>query len=166
MPPTSDQDEHPLRRGLTRPATDGVPTTLDLVLHAEWVAPAVVRARVRDWLLAHQWPAAYIDELVLAISEAVSNSIEHGYGIRADSVAPGTEVVEVHSEIESDPDGFRHAVFTIRDHGAWRTPTGRRTSRGHGLLIMRTCADEVLVDYSDTGTTVALRSRQVPPALR
>jgi anti-sigma regulatory factor (Ser/Thr protein kinase) len=136
---------------------------LDLLLDAEWATPSTVRARVRDWLRTHQWPAAHIDELVLAISEAVSNSIEHGYGIRADSVAPSGEVVEVHGRIEVVADGYRHAAFVIRDHGAWRTPSGRRTSRGHGMLIMRTCADEVLVDFSATGTSVALRSRPVPP---
>jgi serine/threonine-protein kinase RsbW len=165
VPPTSDQDKHPPRRGQARPAPTGVPAskTLDLALNAEWVAPSLVRTRARNWLLAHRWPAANIDELVLAISEAVSNSIEHGYGIRADSLEHTTEMVEVHGHIAADADGFRQAEFTIRDYGAWRVPTGRRTTRGHGMLIMRTCADEVLVDFSDAGTSVILKSRPVPP---
>lgn len=167
MPPTSDQDQHPPRRGQAQPKPTSAPApeTLDLVLNAEWVAPSIVRTRVREWLAAHQWPTAAVDELVLAISEAVSNSIEHGYCIRADSVERSTEVVEVHSRMDADADGFRHAVFTIRDYGAWRKPTDRRTTRGHGMLIMRTCADEVLVDYSESGTSVLLRSRPVPPTL-
>lgn len=148
MPPSSDQDHT-------------APETLDLVLKAEWVAPSIVRARLRAWLAAHRWPTTHTDELVLAISEAVSNSIEHGYGIHADSVGSSTDVVEVHGTIGRNGDGLRHAAFTIRDYGAWRVPTGGQSSRGHGMLIMRTCADEITVDRSDTGTVIALRSRPV-----
>lgn len=148
MPPTSGQDHT-------------APETLDLVLNAEWVAPSIVRARIRAWLAAHEWPAAHTDELVLAISEAVSNSIEHGYGIRADSVVSSTDVVEVHATIGPNGDGLRHAAFTIRDYGAWRAPADGQSSRGHGMLIMRTCADEIAVDCSDTGTIIVLRSRPV-----
>jgi anti-sigma regulatory factor (Ser/Thr protein kinase) len=138
--------------------------TLDLVLTADWVAPSIVRSRLRTWLTAHRWPAAHIDDLVLAVNEAVSNSIEHGYGIRADHVVPNTDTVEIHGRIKVASDGYRHAEFTIADHGGWRAPTDARTTRGHGMLIMRTCADQVLIDFSDTGTRIELRSRPVPPA--
>jgi anti-sigma regulatory factor (Ser/Thr protein kinase) len=165
VPPTSDQDRHAPRRADARPApiSDAASETLDLVLTADWVAPARVRARVREWLGAHRWPTAHVDELVLAISEAVSNSIEHGYGLRAESVARATDVVEVHSHIGVDVDGFRQAEFTIKDYGVWRIPSGRRTTRGRGMLIMRTCTDDVMVDFSDAGTTVMLLSHPVPP---
>jgi anti-sigma regulatory factor (Ser/Thr protein kinase) len=160
VPPTSDQDKLTARRDQIQPTP--APDVLDLVLDAVWVAPSIVRTRVRDWLDSHKWPQPNIDELVLAVSEAVSNSIEHGYGISADSPEPTTEVVEIHSRIETNGNGFRQAVFTIRDHGTWRAPTNLRTTRGHGMLIMHTCADEVSVNSTDTGTSVRLRSHPVP----
>jgi anti-sigma regulatory factor (Ser/Thr protein kinase) len=138
---------------------------LQVALNAEWVAPSIVRGRVRDWLAAHRWPAAHAEELVLAVSEAVSNSIEHGYAIPAGSVARSGEMVNVHGVVVVDADGFRHVVFTVSDQGRWRAPTAKRTTRGHGMLIMRTCADDVAVDYSASGTSVVLRSRPVPPVI-
>jgi len=136
-----------------------------VALNAEWVAPSIVRGRVRNWLAAHRWPTAHAEELVLAVSEAVSNSIEHGYAIPAGSVARSGEMVDVQGVVVVDADGFRHVVFTISDQGRWRAPTGKRTTRGHGMLIMRTCADDVAVDNSANGTSVVLRSRPVPPAI-
>jgi len=164
VPPTSDQDKHPPRGRQAPTSLSGAPT-LVVALNAEWVAPSIVRGRVRDWLAAHRWPAAHAEELVLAVSEAVSNSIEHGYAIPAGSVARSGEMVDVRGVVVVDSDGFRHVVFTISDHGRWRAPTGKRTTRGHGMLIMRTCADDVAVDYSASGTSVVLRSRPVPPAI-
>lgn len=164
MPPTSDQDKHPPRGRQAPTSLSGAPP-LEIALNAEWVAPSIVRGRVRDWLAVHQWPSAHVDELVLAVNEAVSNSIEHGYAIPSGSVARSGEMVDVHGVVVVDPDGFRHVVFTIRDRGRWRAPTSRRTTRGHGMLIMRTCTDDVAVDYSANGTSVVLRSRPVPPAI-
>lgn len=154
MRPTSDQDKH-------SPAHE----TLELVLTAEWTAPSIVRGRLREWLAGHHWPAAHVDELVLAISEAVSNSIEHGYGVQVDTAGRTADLVEVHGEIASNGDGFRHAAFTVRDHGTWRAPTNHQTSRGHGMRIMHMCAAEVAIKSTATGTTVNLRSHPVPPTL-
>ncbi len=164
MPPTSDQDKHPPRGRQAPTSLSGAPT-LEVVLNAEWVAPSIVRGRVREWLAAHLWPSAHVDELVLAVSEAVSNSIEHGYAIPSGSVARSGETVDVHGVVVVDPDGFRYVVLTVRDRGRWQKPTSRRTTRGHGMLIMRTCTEDVAVDYSTAGTSVILRSRPVPPAI-
>lgn len=134
-----------------------VPPPLDLVLAADWVSPSVARDKVRTWLRANGWTATDIDDLVLAINEAVSNSIEHGYGVGADDQS-GTGTVELRGEITD-----HRVTFTVRDRGVWRPPVHDPTStRGQGIRLMRACVEEVTVDVSDEGTTVVLHGRQLP----
>lgn len=162
--PPSDQDEHSPRRVPAGRETAPVaaPDERVVVLGADWAAASVARERVEQWLRAHRWPPAQIDELVLAVSEAVSNSVEHGYGIESDVIGhPG--VVAVTCAVARESDGFRRAVLTIRDDGRWREPGGD-AGRGHGLMIMRTCTEECTVQGTATGTTVVLRGRPVPPS--
>ena len=145
---------------------------MEAVLAAEWVAPSIARDRVRRWLTAHQWSRAHREDLVLAVSEAVSNSVEHGYGISADDtscfppIAP-SGTIELQGRIITHPDGVRHVEFTIRDQGRWVPPAMLCGNRGHGMTIMSACADEVTLDHTTAGTTVVLRSRPLPrPPLR
>ncbi|WP_214406012.1 ATP-binding protein [Pseudonocardia lacus] len=161
-PPPSDQEEHRVRRA--RPADDGDPVGPELAveLNAGWVAPSIARERVEGWLRAHRWPPAQVDELVLAVSEAVSNSVEHGYRVPPDALEP-QETVDVRMRLTVAPDGFRQVEFVVSDRGHWREPHRAATSRGHGMLIMRSCTDELVVDGSPAGTTVVLRSRPTPP---
>jgi anti-sigma regulatory factor (Ser/Thr protein kinase) len=163
VPPPSEQDEHRVRRA--RPAADGqsAGAGLDVELSAEWVAPSIARERVEGWLRAHRWPPAQIDELVLAVSEAVSNSVEHGYGVAPDAVASG-ETVDLRMRLEVAADGFRRVEFVVSDRGHWREPDTGASTRGHGMLIMRSCTDELVVEGSPGGTTVVLRSRPTPPS--
>jgi anti-sigma regulatory factor (Ser/Thr protein kinase) len=171
MPPASDRDKRPRPGDLS--AAEAANTfgsaRLELVLPAEWVSPSVARDRVRRWLGEHRWSPAHTDDLVLAVSEAVSNSIEHGYGVRPERANqatlpdhPGT--VEVHARITTETGGVRRAEFTIRDNGSWTDSTGGY-SRGHGLVIMRACVDEFKIGGTATGTTVVLRSRPMLPPL-
>ncbi|MGB3437167.1 MAG: ATP-binding protein [Actinophytocola sp.] len=130
---------------------------LDLVLAADWVSPSVARAEVRTWLRTNGWTTPLVDDLVLAINEAVSNSIEHGYGIGADDPA-GTGTVELRGEITD-----HHITFTVRDRGVWRPPVDDpKSTRGQGIRLMRACVDKVTVDYSDEGTTVVLSGKPLP----
>lgn len=134
-----------------------VPPPLDLVLTADWVSPSVARDKVRTWLRAAGWTPPHLDDLVLAINEAVSNSIEHGYGVGADDPA-GTGTVELRGEITD-----HHVVFTVRDHGTWRPPADDPNStRGQGIRLMRACVERVTVNGSEEGTTVVLRGRPLP----
>jgi anti-sigma regulatory factor (Ser/Thr protein kinase) len=166
MAPPSEQEEQPLGGAAERrrPSHLPVPAALELALRAEWVAASVVRQRVEGWLLSLRWPPAQIDELVLSVSEAVSNSIEHGYLVPPDVVDhPG--IVHVRGRVVVERDGYRRAEFTVRDEGAWREPVGGASSRGHGMLIMRTCTDRFTVDHGPDGTTVVLVGRPTPPPL-
>jgi anti-sigma regulatory factor (Ser/Thr protein kinase) len=165
MAPPSDQDEQPLGSAPERP--QGLPAAalvLDLTLGAEWVAPSIVRQRVEQWLRELRWPPAQIDELVLAVSEAVSNSVEHGYGVPTDAIDhPGT--VTVRGRIVVEADGYRQAEITVHDGGTWREPVTEVSSRGHGMLIMRTCTDRFTIEHDADGTTVVLLGRPTPPPL-
>lgn len=163
MPPSSEQDNPRLERSAARSVAPG----FDLSLAADWISPSVARDRVRAWLRGHRWSPSHTEDLVLAVNEAVSNSIEHGYGLIPElDLADAEQVVEVSARLVLTGDGTRRAEFTIRDHGRWQTPENSTTTRGHGLRIMRACAEDVHIDHGSVGTTVVLHSRSVPPPLR
>ena len=125
-----------------------------LALSAELSAPAQARKGIGAWLSAQGWLPSAQEDLVLAVSEAVSNAVEHGYGVRPGaSGRPG--LVEVAAERLSD-----RVEITVRDRGGWRAPPRLRSHRRHGIPIMRACAAECVVDGTPSGTTVVLRSRR------
>ena len=156
MPPSSE------RQLGNEPTRADVAQTLDLVLPADWVSPSVARDQVRTWLRANRWSPAHTDDLVLAVNEAVSNSIEHGYLVGPDD-PPTQETVEVHGRIHRAADGSRHVELTIRDTGTWLPPVeSAPTTRGQGIRLMRACVDHLTIDGNSDGTTVTLHSRPVP----
>jgi serine/threonine-protein kinase RsbW len=136
--------------------------TLDLVLAADWISPSVARDRVRGWLRANRWSPAHIDDLVLAVNEAVSNSIEHGYLVGSES-PPAPKTVEVHGRITRASDGSRRVELTVRDEGIWLPPNeDGHSTRGQGIRLMRACVEHLTIEGSDNGTTITLHSRPVP----
>jgi anti-sigma regulatory factor (Ser/Thr protein kinase) len=127
-------------------------------LPGDLTAAALARAHLATWLTAHDWPLAQQEDLVLAVNEAVSNSVEHGYGVQpGDAGRPG--LVEVTAEIAT-ADDRRQVEITVRDSGGWRTPPRLRANRRHG--IMKACVAECVIDGAASGTTVVLRSLPVP----
>lgn len=63
-------------------------------------------------------------------------------------------------------EGTRRVEFTIRDHGHWTPRAAAGASRGHGIMIMRACAEDVTIERTTAGTTVTLRSLPVPRSPR
>jgi anti-sigma regulatory factor (Ser/Thr protein kinase) len=47
----------------------------------------------------------------------------------------------------------------VRDSGRWRETPRRRGDRGHGLPLMRSLVDDVVVERGETGTVVRMRTR-------
>ena len=130
---------------------------LFLALPAALTAAAQVRTLLAAWLTTHGWPEAAREDLVLAVSEAVSNAVEHGYGVRPGAAGrPG--LVEMGAERVAD----RCVEITVRDRGGWRPPPRLRAHRRHGIPIMKVCAEDCVIDGTAYGTTVVLRSRPVP----
>jgi len=134
---------------------------LRLALPADPVAPSVARHRLRRWLAELGWWAVELEDIVLAVSEAVSNATEYAY------LQGPLGLIDVHGAVEATPGGQRRIVVVVRDHGRWRCPPIDDENRRRGVPLMRACMDIVTIGSPDDGgegTCVALRSKAVPPA--
>ncbi|GGS34565.1 MULTISPECIES: ATP-binding protein [Actinokineospora] len=159
MPPSSDQDR---RQAGARSEADAEPE-LRFTLPVDWVSPSLARERLRSWLRRQRWSPAQIDDLVLVVNEAVTNSIEHGYGLSAERARPPS-AVQITCRVLTDPSGDRQVELVVRDQGRWRPPT-EPGNRGKGLGLMRACSEHMTIDHDETGTTVTIVSRPIPPPL-
>jgi serine/threonine-protein kinase RsbW len=120
-------------------------------VHRSWPAHprqlAPLRAEVRCWLTPFTLPDDAEDDLVLAVSEAASNSVEHAY------VPPtADDTVELTFWTEA-----RAIYVVIVDHGRWRTPSDQPTRRGRGIEIMQRLIAFVLIHHDHRGTRVLFR---------
>ncbi len=80
--------------------------------------------------------------LLVAAGEAISNVIEHAYGLREGLIhVTGNRVDD-------------QLVVEISDNGSWRAP--RSEGRGRGLALMRSTVDQTDVTANGSGTTVRL----------
>jgi anti-sigma regulatory factor (Ser/Thr protein kinase) len=119
-------------------------------VHQSWPASsrqlALIRAEVRRWLTPFALPGDAEDDMVLAVSEAASNCVEHAY-----TAATMDDTVEL--TFWTEP----HSVcIEIVDHGTWRVPSGQPTDRGRGIKIMQRLMTSVLIHYDHRGTRVLL----------
>jgi serine/threonine-protein kinase RsbW len=133
---------------------------LRMELAADPIAISVARHQLRRWLAGFSWPAGQLDDIVLAVSEAVTNAIEHAY------LDQSAGVVEVRGGIETTPGGQRRVTVIVRDHGRWRLPPTDDENRRRGIPLMRACMDTVTIGQPNdgrVGTWVVLRSRAVSP---
>jgi anti-sigma regulatory factor (Ser/Thr protein kinase) len=129
-------------------------TELRLSLPAEPERLVRVRRAVRHWLAAYRVHPDDVADLVLAVSELVTNVCLHAYPSRS----PGRVVVE--GDLVGD--GVR---VEVRDTGRWRTP--RPDRGGRGMNLVRAMGMELVVDASPSGTTdpvLAAVRRDVDPA--
>ena len=129
-------------------------------VHRSWPAHprqlAPLRAEVRCWLTPFTLPDDAEDDLVLAVSEAASNSVEHAY------VPPtADDTVELTFWTEA-----RAIYVVIVDHGRWRTPSDQPTRRGRGIEIMQRLIPVVLIHYDRRGTRVLLSHPLPGPVAR
>jgi anti-sigma regulatory factor (Ser/Thr protein kinase) len=128
-------------------------------LTADAVAPSIVRRTFRDWLCELEWPEEEAEDLLLAVSEAVSNVTDHAY-------PPGrTGEVLVEAECLSGADGHRRVMVKVADHGSWRPPPAWHENRRRGLPLMRACTGALEVRGGSAGTEVTMTSRPVAAAL-
>jgi anti-sigma regulatory factor (Ser/Thr protein kinase) len=108
-----------------------------------------IRAVTRAWLEALGLPADVVDDVVCAVNEAATNSIEHAYLRQARGSV----------EIEFRADGGKLRV-EVSDRGRWReavVASGEPPDhRGFGLVMMRGLMDAVQVQSGQDGTRVSL----------
>lgn len=124
------------------PAT---PLKLDLEIEAVPQSLAEVRTELRRWLPSVGASEDDTADLLIAVGEAVANSIEHAYGPQGGTVGIRLEAHEGEVEIG------------ICDKGTWRAPRG--THRGRGTQLMRQLCDAITIEHDPTGTCVVLRKR-------
>jgi serine/threonine-protein kinase RsbW len=108
---------------------------------------AGLRDRMRGWLEENGVSEEVERGVVLAVSEAAANAVEHGYGCN------GTGLVSVTARHEQ-----AGLEITVRDEGEWREPR-RDTDRGRGLAIIRAIVDEMSIGRTDGATVMRMRTR-------
>lgn len=121
-------------------------------------AIATVRRTVGQAAKAAGMGSDRIDDLLVAVSEAMTNAIE------AQLSSGVTEPLEVHHDVDR-----RVFEVRIRDRGAGfaphsipdRPPAGDEhhldVERGWGIQLMRELVDDLVFDITQGGTTVHLR---------
>ena len=129
-------------------------------VHRSWPARprhlAALRAEVRRWLAPLALPGDAEIDLLLAVNEAASNSVEHAY-------TPATADDTVELTFWTEP---RSVCVEIVDHGTWRTPCGQPTGRGRGIEIMQRLIPVILIHYDRRGTRVLLSHPLPGPVAR
>jgi anti-sigma regulatory factor (Ser/Thr protein kinase) len=124
-------------------ATAGAPTDFSVAATPESLAQ--IRTTVRRWLSRAGADDDEMSELLVAISEACSNVVEHAYG-------PAGGKVGLRLELDGP-----EVLATVTDHGQWRMPRGEQ--RGRGTTLMREFSDSLTVEKGPEGTTVGIRRR-------
>jgi PAS domain S-box-containing protein len=105
-----------------------------------------LRRQLGAWLAELGVHAETVQSVQLAVSEAVTNALEHGYGF------DGRGVTSVDAQLH--PDG--ELRITVRDEGQWQEPRPN-SERGRGTSIMHSLMDHVSVEPGLAGTTVTMR---------
>ncbi|SDT67845.1 SpoIIE family protein phosphatase [Actinoplanes derwentensis] len=125
--------------------TLGSEERLERSIGADPLQIALLRADMRGWLAGHGVETDCLNAVLLACSEAVANSIEHGY-----SDDP-FGVVDVAATISPETVEIR-----VTDRGGWRGP-GTDFARGRGLQLIYESMDEVAFERGAEGTRVTMR---------
>ena len=122
-----------------------LPAELVLRLPAEPSVLADIRSTLRRWLHDHNVTESDTREILLAVSEACANAIEHAY-------SPAPAEFELRASREEGA-----LVFIVADQGEWRSPRGE--DRGRGLTVVRGAMDHVEINKSGDGTEIIMRKR-------
>ena len=111
-----------------------------------------LRRSVRSWLRELGTDETTAEELVLVLNEAAANAVEHG---------AGHDGRPVHVRLAYDP---RTASFdgSIVGAGRWLARAQDDQSRGHGLGIIRSLTDEVVLERRG-GTALRFRRSDREP---
>jgi anti-sigma regulatory factor (Ser/Thr protein kinase) len=109
---------------------------------------AQIQVEVRRWLASIGLTGETQDDVLLAVNEAASNSVDHAY-----PAATADDAVELIFWTEPGV-----VCIEIVDHGAWQTPAAK-SERGRGIPMMGRLMDSVLIHHGPAGTRVLLQRR-------
>jgi serine phosphatase RsbU (regulator of sigma subunit)/anti-sigma regulatory factor (Ser/Thr protein kinase) len=116
---------------------------LELPCRPSTLAP--LRRMLRHWLSGVRASPVELQDILVAVSEAATNAIEHAYG-----------PIEASYRVE----GWRsedRVMVTVTDSGSWRER--RSVERGRGTHLMRELMDGFELYASGAGTVVELERR-------
>ncbi|MET0418196.1 MAG: SpoIIE family protein phosphatase, partial [Actinoplanes sp.] len=125
------------------------PRAFLLRLPADPTRLSLLRRRLEDFLSGHGVPEEDIFDMIVAVSEAAANAIEH-------PIDPAEPMIAVEASVDDES-----VLVTVRDTGSWRAG-GSVGYRGRGLALIGALT-EMSVVRSSTGTAVTLR-RPLTPA--
>ena len=120
----------------------------DLAVEASPVNARQLRVRFQEWLQMLGAPVTLVDNLTLAVYEALANVVEHAYP--PDCAHP---LMRLQARVD-----HRQVLITISDHGRWRAPASGPGYRGRGLAMMRSLTTALHLHRSAKGTTVRMRA--------
>ena len=118
-------------------------TVLELRPFAAVSAAGETRRSLRPWLATHSFDAQAAGDALVAVSEAVANSVEHS-GISSN------DQITVRARLGSGRLGV-----IVRDTGRWRR-TRKDPLRGFGLKLMQSLMDTVEIDQREDGTRIEM----------
>jgi anti-sigma regulatory factor (Ser/Thr protein kinase) len=128
---------------------------VSFVLSPDTASASIARERVQRWLAELGWPSDEADDIVYAVSEAVTNSAEHAFEQPGRADAP---LIRIDCRVREDADS-REIWVLVTDNGSWKPRDASPGHRGHGLRLIRALADYVSVTTGESGTAVAIISR-------
>lgn len=122
-----------------------VPYSEPLVIRLPALPASVgsLRRALRKWLQGAGVGDEEVFDITVASGEAVSNSIEHAYGL-------GEGDIELEAAMANG-----EVAITVRDYGRWRA--ARDSDRGRGFNMMRELMDDVDINSAPGGTEVRLK---------
>ncbi len=116
-----------------------------------------VRAQFADWLNGTMLTTEAKDGLILSVSEAIANSIEHAHRFDPSLTIDVRAATTTSGDVE----------ITISDQGIWQDPTYASTeSRGRGLPLIRALTSQAEVLRRGNGSTMIVRYIQPDPLRR
>ncbi|MDQ6781571.1 MAG: SpoIIE family protein phosphatase [Candidatus Eremiobacteraeota bacterium] len=115
---------------------------VDVTVEARPASARVLRQSLRRLALSIGLDESRTFDLLVAAGEAISNAIEHAYGIKDGSVR--VRAAKEHDQL----------IVEVGDQGSWRPP--QNNGRGRGLKLMRTLMQKVDIKSNEHGTTVRL----------
>lgn len=139
--------------------SSSVATTRRSALHQTFMSssatPSLVRRTLTVWLEEHSVAQEQREDLVLAVSEAVTNVVDHAYrGVET----PGCVEVDIEVTHERDhaEDRERWVTVAVTDYGIWRAERACKGFRGRGLQMMQACTDWRHIERRAVGTRVTM----------
>lgn len=113
-----------------------------------------LRRAIATWADQAAVPERLVQDLQLALVEAVSNSIEHAY--------PPDRPGEFTFDVRQLADGSLRAEVT--DHGCWQPPSEDSGYRGRGLAMIRGLSEQRMhLEPGERGTRVTFTLPNPPP---